>query len=293
MDFSKLKGKIFFNNKFIDSEKARIHVLNHSLHFASSVFEGIGVYKGKPLFLKEHLLRLEKSAQIMKLSLKYSNKKLEMICRKLIKHNKIYNGYIRPIIFRSSHSMSPETSLCKSQIAIAAWKWGKLFNKSALSLEISKFPKLNKKIYPVNAKSSGGYQTSVLARSDLKTSRFDDCLMLDLNGNIAETSACNIFWLRKNILYTPTEKSILNGITRRCILELCKINKIKFKIGNFKLKDINKAEYVFITGTAAEIQLVKNIRKKSFKDNSKIIKFLKMEYEKIKEISPNLIKDLR
>ena len=103
----------------------------------------------------------------------------------------------------------------------------------------------------------------------------------------------NGFWLRKNILYTPTEKSILNGITRRCILKLCKINKIKFKIGNFKLKDIYKAEHVFITGTAAEIQLVKNIRKKSFKDNSKMINFLKMEYEKIKKISPNLIKDLR
>ena len=197
MDFSKLNGKIFFNNRFINSRDAKIHVLNHSLHFASSVFEGIGVYKSKPLFLREHLLRLKKSAKIMKLTMNYSTQQLEAICRTLIIKNKINDGYIRPLVFRSSHSMSPETSLCKSQIAIAAWKWGKLFNKPSLSLAISNYPKFSKHIYPINAKSSGGYQTSVLARADLENSQFDDCLMLDLNRNVAETSACNIFWVKK------------------------------------------------------------------------------------------------
>ena len=129
MDFAKLRGKIFFNNKFINSKDAKIHVLNHSLHFASSVFDGIGVYKGKPLFLKEHLLRLKNSAKVMRLDLDYSVNQLIDICKKLLTKNKINNGYIRPLIFRSSHSMSPETRICKSQIAIAAWKWGKLFNK--------------------------------------------------------------------------------------------------------------------------------------------------------------------
>ena len=96
--------------------------------------------------------------------------------------------------------MSPETKLCKSEIAIAAWKWGKLFDKPALSLEISKYPKLNSKIYPINAKSSGSYQTSVLARADLEKTKFDDCLMVDLKGNVAETSACNIFWIKNHNL---------------------------------------------------------------------------------------------
>ena len=289
MDFSKLSGKIYFINKFINVKNAKIHVLNHSLHFASSIFEGIGVYDGKPLFLKEHMLRLKRSAEVMKLTMNHSINELEKISRQLVKKNKIINGYIRPIIFRSSHSMSPETKLCKSQIAIAAWTWGKLFTKSALSLEISKYPKLNEKIYPINAKSSGSYQTSVLARADLEKTNFDDCLMLDLKGYIAETSACNIFWVKKDVLYTPKEHSILNGITRRCIIRLCKINDIKLKIGNYKLKDLYAADSAFMTGTAAEIQLIRNIKNKRFNNKSKIIIFLKKEYENIKKTGPNLI----
>ena len=92
--------------------------------------------------------------------------------------------------------MSPETKNCKSIIAIASWRWGKLFNKSSLSLNISKYPKLNENIYPTQAKSSGSYQISVLERSKIEKTKFDDCLMLDLKKNVAETSACNIFWIK-------------------------------------------------------------------------------------------------
>ncbi len=293
MDFSKLKGAIYFNGKFIDSKKAKIHVLNHSLHFASSIFEGIGVYNGKPLFLREHLLRLKRSAKIMKLSLPYSLRKLEKISKQLVIKNKIKNGYIRPIIYRSSHSMSPETKLCKSQIAIAAWKWGKLFNKSALSLAISKYPKLNTKIYPINAKSSGSYQTSVLARADLEKTKFDDCLMLDLKGNISETSACNIFWIKDKKIYTPLTHSILDGITRRCMIKLCKLYKIDISMNDYKLEKIYSADSVFTTGTAAEIQIISKIKNKKFKVNSDIIEFLKEKYQLIKKTAPNSINDIK
>ncbi len=293
MDFSKLKGAIYFNGKFIDSKKAKIHVLNHSLHFASSIFEGIGVYDGKPLFLREHLLRLKRSAKIMRLSMPLSVNRLEIISRQLVKRNKIKNGYIRPIIYRSSHSMSPETKLCKSEIAIAAWKWGKLFDKPALSLEISKYPKLNSKIYPINAKSSGSYQTSVLARADLEKTKFDDCLMVDLKGNVAETSACNIFWIKNEKVFTPLTHSILDGITRRCIIKLCKINKINISINNYKLDKIYSADSVFTTGTAAEIQIINKIKNKKFDVNSKIIQFLIEKYQFLKNTGPNLISDIK
>ena len=128
MDFSKIPGKIFFINKFINSKNAKVHVLNHSLHFSASVFEGIGVYNSKPLFLSEHLDRLFVSSKMMKLDLNFSKKKLSDISNKLIRINKIKDGYIRPIVFRSSNSMSPETKNCKTYLAIAAWKWGTLFN---------------------------------------------------------------------------------------------------------------------------------------------------------------------
>jgi len=290
MDFSKLNGKIFFKNKFIDSKKAKIHVLNHSLHFASSVFEGIRVYNKKPLFLDEHLDRLYMSSKIMKLKINLKKSKLISIINKLIQLNKINDGYIRPIVFRSSHSMSPETKNCKSLIAIATWKWGTLFsNDKGITLTLSKYPRLNSSVYPIQAKSSGSYQVAVISRVEADRKKFDDCLMLDLKKNVAETSACNIFWIKKNVVYTPKKHSILNGVTRRCIVKLCSDNNIKIKINDYKIKDILSADSVFITGTAAEIQPVKSIEKKKFKINSKIITFLKNKYEILKKNGPSYL----
>ena len=284
MDFSKLKGKIFFENKFLDSKKAKIHVLNHSLHFASSVFDGIRVYNKKPLFLDEHLDRLYTSSKIMKLRINLKKKKLISTINKLIKFNRINNGYIRPIVFRSNHSMSPETNNCKSIIAIAAWKWGTLFsNEKGIKLTLSKYPRLNSSVYPIQAKSSGSYQVAVISKVEADKKKFDDCLMLDLKKNVAETSACNIFWIKKDTVYTPKKHSILNGVTRRCIIKLCIDNNIKIKVNDYKIKSILSADSVFITGTAAEIQLVKSIEKTKFKINSEIIKFLKSKYEILKK----------
>ncbi len=287
MDFSKLNGKIFLEKKFINSKKANIHVLNHSLHFSSSVFEGIGVYNQKPLFLSEHLDRLYVSAKLMKLKIKFSKKKLTSIINKLIKLNKINNGYIRPIVFRSSHSMSPETRNCKSLIAIAAWKWGTLFsNKKGITLMLSKYPRLNSSIFPIHAKSSGSYQIAVISRVEADRKKFDDCLMVDLKGNIAESTACNIFWIKNSTLYTPKEHSILKGITRKAVMSICKKKKIKVIVGNFKFKSIKTADSVFVTGTAAEIQVVRKIKNINYKINSDMINLIKEEYNKIKIKSP-------
>jgi branched-chain amino acid aminotransferase len=293
MDFSKLNGKIYFKNKFINNQNANIHVLSHSLHFATAIFEGIGVYKGKPLFLKEHLKRLYNSANLMKLNIDKSIQQLENISRKLVKINNIKNGYIRPIIFRSSHSMSPETKSCKTVVCIASWEWSKLFSKAkGISLNLSKYPRLNNKIYPIEAKSSGSYQTSVISRIDSYKKKFDDCLMLDLKKNIAESSACNIFWIKKNVIYTPSEHSILNGITRKSVIKICKKFKIKVKVGNYKINHIIKAENVFLTGTAAEIQTVRRVNRTKFPKDNNLLKFIKNKYDIIKKKCPNEIKGI-
>ena len=293
MNFSELKGNIFFDGKFIASKNAKIHVLNHSLHFATSVFEGIAVYNFKPLFLQDHYERLVKSSKLMELKFNLSKKKFENICYTLIKTNNIDLGYIRPIIFRSSHSMSPDTSLCRSLIAIAAWKWGKLFNKKGISLIVSKYPKLNKNIFPIEAKSSGSYQSSVISKIVAKRKGFDDCLMLDINKNIAETTACNIFWIKKNIIYTPKESAILNGITRKAIFEICKKEKIKIMIGNYKLNHILSAKCVFASGTAAEIQLISKINKKKYSLKSEITDKLISKYSKLKKVCPSSVRQIK
>ena len=287
MDFSKLKGEIFFNNKFIQAKKAHVHVLNHSLHFASSVFEGIRVYDKKILFLDDHIERLIHSSKMMKLKLNLSKSQICKNIYKLIKKNKIKNGYIRPIIFRSSHSMSPETLNCKTLIAIACWEWGNLFgNRKGVSLDISAYPKLNNNIYPTQAKSSGSYQTSVISRIDSFKKHYDDCIMLDLKKNIAESSACNIFWIKNKKVFTPKVHSILNGITRRAIIKICKNNKIKIIEGDFKLSAILKSESAFLTGTAAEIQIIRKIKNKKLKVSCDLIDFLKEKFIQIKKDCP-------
>ena len=135
--------------------------------------------------------------------------------------------------------MTPDTKECRSLIAIAGWEWKKMFGKkNGISLHVSKWPRLNQDIYPIAAKSSGSYQTSVIAKKTAHKKGFDDCLMLDLNQNIAESSACNIFWVKRNTIYTPLTHSILNGITRQAIIKLCKKLKIKCLIGNYKLSKI-------------------------------------------------------
>ena len=130
MNFSRIPGKIYFNNKFIVSNKANVHVLNHSLHFASSVFEGIGVYDKKPLFIKEHFKRLFLSAKLMGLKMNCNQRKLEKITYRIIKQNNLRYGYIRPIVYRSANSMTPDTKECRSLFAIGAIKYGeKIYNK--------------------------------------------------------------------------------------------------------------------------------------------------------------------
>ncbi len=292
MDFSKLNNKIFFENKFINSKDAKIHVLNHSLHFATSVFEGIRIYNKKPLFIYDHIKRLFVSSKIMGLNMNYSQKKVYDTMKKLIKINNLVDGYIRPIIYRSSHSMSPETYDCKTLVAIACWKWGTLFSNDGISMNISQYPRLKNNIYPIEAKSSGSYQTSVISRIDSKKKNFDDCLMLDLNKNVAESSACNIFWVKKNTLYTPKDHSILNGVTRQAVIRLCKRNKIKLKVGDFKLKQLLNSDSVFLTGTAAEIQPVKRILNKKFNLNCETVNFLKRKYEEIKKKCPESLSSI-
>ena len=134
---------------------------------------------------------------------------------------------------------------------------------------------------------------SVISRIESTKKNFDDCLMLDLKKNIAETSACNIFWIKNNTVYTSKEHSILNGITRKAVIEICKIKNIQFKKGDYKIKNILKADCAFVTGTAAEIQSIKSIKNIIFKKNNKIFNLLKESYESLKKNSPDKVLKIR
>ena len=177
--------------------------------------------------------------------------------------------------------MSPDTRNCKSQILIAIWKWKLLFHREKISLCVAKYKKSNNSHYPIEAKSSGSYQASTIEKIIADEKGFDDSLMLDSNNNIAETTACNIFWAKKNIVYTSKLHSILNGITRQIVINILKKKKIKLVQGDFKLSHLKSADEIFVTGTATEIIMVGRLEEKKFNKNL-IIKTLKKEFKKLK-----------
>ena len=180
--------------------------------------------------------------------------------------------------------MSPDVSRCESQIFIAIWNWKLLFeNKSKISLTIGKLKKMDQRFFPIKAKTSGSYQGSIIEKYNATLKGFDDALMLDSNNNIAETTACNIFWYKNKKVFTPKTHSILNGITRQIVMKILKQNKIECIVGNFKRSHIMNADEVFITGTASEIVGISKIDEKKYTKNNMVI-FLKDEFEKLKSL---------
>ena len=292
MDFSKIRGKLYLNGKYIKFSQAKISVFTHSLHFSGAVFEGIRIYKGKSLFINDHIERLLNSAKLMHLNIIKKKIEIVKICNKIIKINNLHNGYIRPIIFRSTHSMSPDVKKCHSILCIAGWEWKNLFDKKYIKISVAKLKKINNEIFPVAAKSAASYQGSIIEKINSHKNGFDDSLFIDSKKYIEETTACNIFWIKNNIIYTPKIKNVLDGITRRAVIKICKKKKLKVLVNNYKIEKLFNADNVFLTGTAAEIQIVEKIKKKNFSVNSPILESLIKEYNKIKTSGIKSVKEI-
>ena len=272
--FDKLKGVIWYDGKFIQCSKANTHILDHSLHFASSVFEGIRVYDCRPFKIKEHLMRFKKSASLLDFKIPFNIKYLEKRCRELIKKNNIKEGYLRPIAWRGSGSMSPHSIGINIKVAIAIWEWPSYYSKNVLekgiSLKFTKWKRPSNESAPTQSKCSGLYQICSLAKNEAFRKGYDDALMLDYRNYVAETTSSNIFFLINNKLITPKADCFLNGVTRKTVIKLCKKLKIKVVEKHMLKKDIKNASECFVTGTAAEVtpvRKIENIRYKISKDS--------------------------
>ena len=267
--FDKLKGVIWYDGKFIECSEANTHILDHSLHFASSVFEVIRIYNYIPFKIKEHLKRFLKSAILLDFKVPYNVKYLEKKCNQIIKKNNIRNGYLRPIAWRGSGSMSPHSIGIKIKTAIAIWEWPTYYSNNihekGINLTFSKWKRPSNESAPTQSKCSGLYQICSLAKNEAFRKGYDDALMFDYRNYIAETTSSNIFFLLKNKLVTPKADCFLNGITRQTVIKLCKKLKIKVVEKNLLKKDIKEATECFVTGTAAEITPVNRIANIHFK----------------------------
>ena len=268
--YDKRSGKIWFNGKNVNWSEAQVHILSHGLHYASAVFEGERVYNGTVFKLEEHTDRLFKSAKKMGMNVPYSADEINKATREIVDFQKTQNGYVRPIIWRGSEMMAISAQKNKINVAIATWEWGSYFDPKlkieGIKLNISSWRRPSPDSIPWDTKASGLYMIYTISKHEAEAKGYVDSLMLDHQGNIAEATGANIFF--KNTtgeLHTPIPDSFLDGITRRCIIDIAKSKGIKVIERKIKLEDMSDFVGCFLTGTAAEVTPVASIDKYNFK----------------------------
>ena len=268
--YDKRSGKIWFNGTNVNWSDAQVHILSHGLHYASSVFEGVRVYNGEVFKLKEHTDRLFYSAKRMGMDVPYSKDEINKATIDIVNIQKTQNGYIRPVIWRGSEMMAISAQKNKINVAIATWEWGSYFDPKlkleGIKLNISSWRRPAPDSIPWDTKAAGLYMICTLSKHEAEAEGYVDSLMLDHEGNIAEATGANIFFKNNaGELHTPIPDSFLDGITRRCVIDIAKSKGIKVFERKIKLDDISSFVGCFLTGTAAEVTPVASIDKYSFK----------------------------
>ena len=267
-NFNNRLGFIWLDGRFVKWNQAKLHVLSHGLHYASCVFEGARIYNGKIFKLNEHTKRLFLSSKILGFKLPYKEKVINKACEQIVKKQKIKNGYLRPFAWRGSEMMAISAQNTTIHVAIATWEMSTYFDKrkkfNGIKLKTSKWIRPPSNTAPIQAKAAGLYMICTLSKHIAEKKGFDDSLMLDSNGYVAESTGANIFFVKNNKLYTPIADCFLNGITRQTVIKLAKKNNIKIIEKRILPRELLKADEIFLTGTAVEITPISQIDNKKF-----------------------------
>ncbi len=261
MIMSDLKGKIWMDGDLLKWSDAKIHVLTHTLHYGTGVFEGVRAYEtsaGPAIFrLNDHTKRLFNSADLIGMTIPYSPEELNDAQANVVRENKLNNAYIRPMCFYGSEGMGLRADNLKVHVCIAAWDWGSYLGDdkitNGIKVKVTDFPKRCEKSMLHKAKASGNYLYSMLALKDALNSGFDEALILDVDNNVNEGSGENFFMVKDDILYTPRDHTVLNGITRQTIIDISKDLDLEVFEKDISVDDVKVADEAFFTGTAAEV----------------------------------------
>jgi len=254
---------IWMDGKLIDWKESKIHVLTHSLHYGSGVFEGIRFYntaKGPAIFrLKEHVERLFNSALVLNMEIPFSKEEITKAIIETVKINGISVGYIRPLIYFGYGKMGLGIKDAPVNVIVACWPWGSYLGEDPIKAKISSFKRINPQTSWMHAKITGHYANSILAGEEVKRLGYHEALLLDSQGNIAEGPGENFFIVKGNFLLTPPLGAILPGITRDSIMQISKDFEISVREQYLTPEDTFNAEEAFFTGTAAEVTPIKSI----------------------------------
>ncbi|GIW45497.1 MAG: branched chain amino acid aminotransferase [Candidatus Binatia bacterium] len=268
---------IWLDGQFVAWDEARVHVLTHTLHYGLGVFEGIRCYEGTQgqafvFRLSEHVERLFASAHILGIRIPFARAAIEAACVETIRINRLRSGYIRPLVFLGDGEMGLAAVHNPVRVAIAAWPWGAYLGEEGLRngvrLKTSSFQRMHVNTFMTKAKAVGNYVNSILAAIEARRAGFDEAMMLDTDGFVAECSGENLFVVRRGVVKTPPLTSVLEGITRASVLTLLEGMRVRCVEERFTRDEAYIADEVFMTGTAAEVTPVREIDGRVIGDGS-------------------------
>ncbi len=268
--FDDRDGYVWMDGEFLPHRDAKVHVLTHALHYASSVFEGERAYGGVVFKSREHSQRLHNSAKLLGFSLPYSVEELDRAKAELIKKQGWEDCYLRALAWRGSEQMGVSAKRDDVHVAIAAWEWGDYFmdKMKGVRLMVAPWRRPAPDTAPCQSKAAGLYMVCTLSRHAATDAGFDDAMMFDWRGQIAEGTGANIFFVQDGVLHTPTPDCFLNGITRQTVIALAKkagIEVVERAIWPNELANFSEA---FLTGSAAEITPIREIAGLPFKPST-------------------------
>ncbi|PIT10022.1 branched chain amino acid aminotransferase [Snodgrassella alvi] len=267
MSMADRDGFIWFNGNLVDWRNAQTHVLTHTLHYGMGVFEGVRAYEaqnGTAIFrLQDHTRRLFNSAKITGMHLPYTQEQINQAHIEVVKANKLASCYFRPMAFYGSNKLGVAPDQDDVQVIVAAWPWGAYLGEEGMQrgirVQISSFTRHHPNITMIKAKANGNYMNSIMANTEATRNGYDEAIMLDSNGFVAEGSGENIFIINDGKLYTPALDAALDGITRRTVMAIAADMQLTLTEKRITRDEVYCADEVFFTGTAAEVTPIREV----------------------------------
>lgn len=268
-DFSDRDGLIWIDGEIVPWREAKVHILTHGLHYASSVFEGERAYDANIFLMNEHSERLVHSADLIDMPMPMTAEQINQVKMEILEANKLENAYIRPVAWRGSEQMGISAQATQTHIAIACWEWPSYFGEEArekgISLQTAKWRAPMPDTATTQSKAAGLYATHTMSKHAAEANGFTDALMLDYRGLVAECTGANIFMIKDGQIKTPNPDCFLNGLTRQTVIKLAEELKIPLEVCQIKPEELQQADEVFVTGTAAEVTAVGKIDDTDYK----------------------------
>ncbi len=286
--FDDRDGMIWWDGAMVPWREARLHVLSHGLHYASAVFEGERAYNGHIFRLRDHTERLIQSGRILGFEIPYTAEQIDEACYQTLRANNLTDAYVRPIAWRGSEQLAVSAQLTTIHLAIATWEWPSYFGAERMKgirLGMAEWKRPSPDTAPTASKATGLYMIGTLSKHKAEAEGYDDALMLDWRGQVAEATGANIFFVMDGKIHTPTPDCFLDGITRRSVMSLAKNRQMTLIERAIRPEEMADATEAFLAGTAAEVTPIRRIGQHSFTPGQ-ITETLLKDYDGLVRKSP-------